>query len=254
MFALERQKRILEILHTDGAVMVSKLAHELEVTEETIRRDLEKLESQEALLRTHGGAVPFNDSSHDLSLEKRKSTNAAQKEKLAYAAAQLIRPGDTIFLDASTTTFYMAKYIKKLCGITVITNSIRVINELSNAENIKLIAIGGKVNANMSFVGGVAEKTIEDNYFATKVFFSSKGITEAAGVLESNEQECDIKRRMIDNSKTKYYLCDKSKIGKVGFVKLASLDALDCIITDGELDEAYAEKLKEYKVEIVKVD
>lgn len=254
MFALERQKRIMELLQSDGAVMVSKLAAELAVTEETIRRDLEKLESQEALLRTHGGAIPIDDSTHDLSLEKRKNTNAAEKEKLAHAAVQHILPGDTIFLDASTTTFYMAKHLKKMSGITVITNSIRVINELSGAENIKLIAIGGQVNANLSFVGGVAEKTIEECYFATKVFFSSKGITENAGVLESNEQECDIKRRMIENSKTKYYLCDKSKIGKVGFVKLASIESLDYFITDCEPDSGYIEKFKEFKVQIIKVD
>lgn len=254
MFALERQKRILEILQSDGAVMVSKLATELNVTEETIRRDLEKLESQEALLRTHGGAIPIDDSTHDLSLEKRKNTNAKEKEKLAQVAVEHILPGDTIFLDASTTTFYMAKFLKKMQGVTVITNSIRIINELANAENIKLIAIGGKVNANLSFVGGVAEKTIEESYFATKVFFSSKGITENAGVLESNEQECDIKRRMIENSKTKYYLCDKSKIGKVGFVKLASIETLDYFITDTELDRGFTEKFNEFKVQVIKVD
>lgn len=253
MFALERQKIILEQLSVSGAVWVSKLAAELDVTEETIRRDLEKLEKQEQLLRTHGGAVAIDDSTHDFSLEKRKSTNSEVKEKLAREAVKHIFPGDTIFLDASTTTFFMAKYLKKMSGITVITNSLLVINELSGCENIRLIAIGGQVNANLSFVGGVAENTIEEHYFATKVFFSSKGINENAGLLESIEQECDIKRRMIDNSKIRYYLCDKSKFGKIGFVKLASLESLDYFITDCELDKGYLQKLKEFKVEVIKV-
>ena len=253
MFALERHKIILDQLQASGSVSVSKLAAELNVTEETIRRDLEKLEKQELLLRTHGGAVSMDDSTLDFSLEKRKSTNSEIKDKLAREAVKHIFPGDTIFLDASTTTFFMAKHLKKISGITIITNSLLVINELSGCDNIRLIAIGGQVNSNLSFVGGVAEKTIEEHYYATKVFFSSKGINETAGILESIEQECDIKRRMIENSKTKYYLCDKSKFGKIGFVKLASLETLDYFITDSDLDEQYREKLAEFNVEVIKV-
>lgn len=253
MFALERHKIILDQLQASGSVSVSKLAAELNVTEETIRRDLEKLEKQELLLRTHGGAVSMDDSTLDFSLEKRKSTNSEIKDKLAREAVKHIFPGDTVFLDASTTTFFMAKHLKKISGITIITNSLLVINELSGCDNIRLIAIGGQVNSNLSFVGGVAEKTIEEHYYATKVFFSSKGINETAGILESIEQECDIKRRMIENSKTKYYLCDKSKFGKIGFVKLASLETLDYFITDSDLDEQYREKLAEFKVEVIKV-
>ncbi len=253
MFALERHKIILDQLQASGSVSVSKLAAELNVTEETIRRDLEKLEKQELLLRTHGGAVSMDDSTLDFSLEKRKSTNSEIKDRLAREAVKHIFPGDTIFLDASTTTFFMAKHLKKMSGITIITNSLLVINELSGCDNIRLIAIGGQVNSNLSFVGGVAENTIEEHYYATKVFFSSKGINETAGILESIEQECDIKRRMIENSKTKYYLCDKSKFGKIGFVKLASLETLDYFITDSDLDEQYREKLAEFKVEVIKV-
>jgi len=232
MFALERQKKILEFLDRDGAVWVSKLSTEFSVAEETVRRDLEKLEKQEVLVRTHGGAVPIDENNVELSLEKRKHTNSESKEKVARAAVEHIVPGDTIFLDASTTTFYIAKMLKKMSNITVITNSIRVINELSGYEGIKLIAIGGKVSDNQSFIGSVAEDTIEKCYFASKVFFSSKGISENKGVLESNELECGIKQKMIANSKEKFYLCDRSKIGRVGFAKLAPLESISCFITD----------------------
>jgi DeoR/GlpR family transcriptional regulator of sugar metabolism len=253
MFALERQKKIIELLAADGAVWVSKLSCELGVTEETVRRDLEKLEKQEVLLRTHGGAVPIDDSTNDLSLEKRKNTNSAEKEKLAEAASKFIVTGDTVFLDASTTTFYLAKFIKKMSGVTVITTSIRVINELAGVEGIKLIAVGGMVNQNQSFTGGIAEKTIEQNYFASKMFFSCKGITESAGVLDSNEHECSIKRCMLKNSGMKYCICDKSKIGKVGFVKIAPIEDINYFISDGEVSGSLKDKLDECKVEIVKV-
>ncbi len=252
MFALERQKRILEILNSDGAVWVSKLSVELGVTEETVRRDLEKLEKQEALIRTHGGAVPIADSSsYDLSLEKRKQTNSAAKELLAKAAAQHIVPGDTIFLDSSTTTFYIAKELKKIRNITVITHSLRVINELSGTESVKLITVGGLVSNNQSFVGSLAENTIRNNFFAGKFFFSSKGVTPDSGILESNEQECFIKQQMFANASKKYYLCDSGKIGKIGFYKLAPLDGIDYFITDAELSKEYTDKFHDFGIEYI---
>ena len=117
MLAPERHKLILSDLARDGVVSVSKLAAEIGVTEETIRRDLEKLERREALRRTHGGAVSIDETTYELSLEKRKATNVPEKQKLAIIAANLVFSGDTIFLDASTTTFFMAKEFKKLKNI-----------------------------------------------------------------------------------------------------------------------------------------
>lgn len=254
MFALERQKIILEKLNLDGAVWVSKLSTELGVTEETIRRDLEKLENQEVLVRTHGGAVPITDSSYEVSLEKRKQTNLAAKEKLAKAAAEYILSGDTIFLDSSTTTFYIAKEIKKLKNITVISNSLRVINELSNVENIKTIGVGGVVSNNQSTVGYLAENSIRNDFYAVKFFFSSKGVSADVGILESNEQECAIKKQMIKNSNEKYYLCDSSKIGRVGFYKLAPIENIDYFITEAKLDNDYIDKFNEFDVKYIHVE
>lgn len=254
MFALERQKRILELLSENGAVWVSRLSSELGVTEETVRRDLEKLEKQEMLMRTHGGAVPIDDSTYEMSLEKRKSTNVDIKMSLAKEAVKYISPGDTIFLDASTTTFYMSKELKKMKNVTIITNSIRIVNELYGQSGVQVISVGGKVSRNQSFVGSLAESNISDNYFASKIFFSSKGITKDAGVLESNEEECGIKQHMLKNCKQKYYLCDKSKIGRIGFVKLAPLDCINHIITEAVLDEKWQNRLGELNIDIIKVD
>lgn len=253
MFALERQKKILEILDAEGSVQVSKLSLVLDVTEETVRRDLEKLEKQEYLTRTHGGAIPIDESGYELSLEKRKHTNSETKEKLALEAVKHIVSGDTIFLDASTTTFYMAKELKKMKNVTVITNSIRIVDELAGYENIKLISVGGKVSTNQSFVGTISEDIIKEYFFASKVFFSSKGITEDVGILESNEFECGIKQKMIENSSKRFYLCDRSKIGKVGFVKLCGFDKINTIITDAELDLSFQAKLSELKIDIIKI-
>ncbi len=254
MFALERQKIILEKLNLDGAVWVSKLSTELGVTEETIRRDLEKLENQEVLVRTHGGAVPITDSSYEVSLEKRKQTNLIAKEKLAKAAAEHILPGDTIFLDSSTTTFYIAKEIKKIKNVTVISNSLRVINELSNVENIKTIGVGGVVSNNQSTVGYLAENSIRNNFYAVKFFFSSKGVSPEAGILESNDQECAIKKQMLANSNEKYYLCDASKIGRVGFYKLTPIEQINYFITEAKLDNSYTDIFNEYDIKYIQAE
>ena len=200
MFALERQKKILEILDAEGSVQVSKLSTVLDVTEETVRRDLEKLEKQEKLLRTHGGAVPVDDNKYEPSLEKRRKINVEGKEKVAVLAAQLISPGETIFLDASTTTYFIARELKKMQNITVITNSLHSIAELSQNKDIKVIGTGGMVGENGSFVGSIAEDSVREKYVADKIFFSSRGVTADRGVLDSNEQECAMKKCMMANS------------------------------------------------------
>lgn len=253
MLALERHKRILEILSLHGAVMVSKLSNELGVTEETVRRDLEKLESQELLRRTHGGALPMDEGSYEFSLEKRKTLNVEVKKELARKAVQHIATGDTVFLDASTTTFYMAKEIKSMKNVTVITNSLRVINELAGSENVKVIAVGGIVSNNQSLIGAMAENYITENYFADKMFFSSKGIGDNAIILEGNEQECFIKQRMIKNSRICYYLCDKSKIGRVGYMRLSSFENIAYLITDAEVEGLLKSTLAEYNVEVINI-
>jgi len=253
MFAPERHKRILELLEESGSVLVSKLSDELGVTEETVRRDLEKLEKSEALMRTHGGAVPVSRTSYELSIEKRKKINVDVKQRLAKAACNHIMPGDTIFLDASTTTFYMAKELRGLNNLTVITNSLRVINELVACENIKVVAVGGLVSNNFSFVGALAHTTIAEKYFAGKLFFSSRGVSADAGILESNEDEKNIKTAMLGNCEQAFYLCDSTKIGKVGFTKLAKFDDIDYFITDAELDEKMCEVLAASDVTVEKI-
>lgn len=253
MLALERQKKILELLNLEGSVMVSKLSAELGVTDETVRRDLEKLEAQELLRRTHGGALPISEGSYELSLEKRKVLHVEAKQALAHKAVEFLASGDSIFLDASTTTFYMAKEIKNMKNLTVITNSLRIINELSSASGIKVIAIGGIVSNNQSLVGALAENTVKENYFADKMFFSSKGIGDSGIILEGNEQECYIKQQMIANSRTRYYLCDKSKIGRVGFMKLTSFLPIEYLVTDAVLEDSLNDIMTENNVNVVRI-
>ncbi|MEE0867564.1 MAG: DeoR/GlpR family DNA-binding transcription regulator [Clostridia bacterium] len=251
MLAFERQQRIIELLHESGAVSVSRLSSEFGVAEETIRRDLEKLEKQEKLLRTHGGAIPVDDSKHEPSIEKRRKLNVEEKKCIARVAAELISPGDTIFLDASTTTFFLARELKGMQNITVITNSLQTMEELSGVDGIKLIGTGGIVGSNLSFVGSLAENAVREKYFANKMFFSSRGITLQAGILDSNEQECAMKKCMMENSQQKIYVCEHSKIDRIGFAKLASFEEIDTFVTDLPLDEEWHRIFDEANTQLI---
>ncbi len=251
MFAIERQQRILEKLKENGAVSVSKLSTEFSVAEETVRRDLEKLEKEEKLLRTHGGAVAIDENKYEPSIEKRRKINVEGKEKVAALAAGLISPGETIFLDASTTTYFIARELRKMKNITVITNSLQTIAELSENKDIKVIGTGGIVGENGSFVGSLAENSVREKYVADKIFFSSRGVTAERGILDSNEQECAMKKCMMENSCKKIYVCEHTKIGRIGFAKLASFDETDFFVTENKLDEEWQRKLEEAGVSVL---
>ena len=251
MFAIERQQRILEKLKEDGAVSVGRLSAEFSVAEETIRRDLEKLEKEEKLLRTHGGAVAIDENKYEPSIEKRRKINVEGKEKVAVLAAGLVSPGETIFLDASTTTYYIARELRKMKNITVVTNSLQTIAELSQNKDIKVIGTGGIVGENGSFVGSLAENSVREKYVADKIFFSSRGVTAERGILDSNEQECAIKKCMMENSCKKIYVCEHTKIGRIGFAKLASFDEIDFFVTENKIDGEWQRKMEEAGVEVI---
>ena len=137
--------------------------------------------------------------------------------------------------------------------ITVVTNSLRVINELAGIPEIKVIVVGGMTSANQSIVGNIAENDIKNNYFANKVFFSSRGVNYS-GILDSNEQECFIKLSMMQNSTEKYYLCDKSKVNKIGFFKLANFEDVDYVITEKDaFDKQLTNSLADASVEVIEV-
>ena len=138
-------------------------------------------------------------------------------------------------------------------NIAVITNSIRVINELCGIEGIKVIAVGGIVSANQSLIGSATENEIAENYFADKMFFSSRGIGDNAVILEGNEQECFVKRSMMKNARIHYYLCDKSKIGKVGYRRLASFNEVEYLVTDATVTNTLKAVLEESGTKIIPV-
>jgi DeoR family transcriptional regulator, fructose operon transcriptional repressor len=234
MLAAERQQKIVEIVNERLSVRVSELSKLFSVTEETIRRDLEKLERENKLKRSHGGAISIRDET-EIDFSEREITNVAEKKAIAQEAVKQISSGDRIILDASTTAWYLAKSLPDM-PLTVVTNSIKVAIELSKKEKIQVISTGGMLlPRSLSYVGPLAERSLE-TYHVDKAFLSCKGIHLESGLSESNEWQALLKKRMMDIADQTILMADSSKFGIRTFVHMASLSNIDHIITDNKID------------------
>ena len=234
------------------SLTVQDAAKQFDVAEETIRRDLKNLERQNLIVRTHGGAVIADHASAEISYEKRKRINISGKDLIGKKAAEFVNDGDTLILDASTSSFFVAKYVKHKKGITVITNAQNVIGELSGIEEIELVSTGGVLRRkSMSYVGRIAESGLS-HYQANKLFFSCMGFSLERGITDSNEQESDIKKIMIRCSHEKILLCDQTKFNQVGYASTATLEDIDLMITDKDLTPEELESMNHYSIKTVR--
>ena len=176
MLGLERRQRIMEKIRLDRKVYVSDLAQTFKVTEETIRRDLEKLESQDLLRRSYGGAVITESTSEDLSYKRRSSINSESKLAIAEKAAQMVQDGDTVMMDSSTTCQALLQRLKGQRDITVITNSIRLMNDFMGS-GFKMICTGGTMReSSCALTGTIASQTLE-KYYVDFTFIAAKAST-----------------------------------------------------------------------------
>lgn len=252
MLAVERRNQIEQLISKNKSVLVVDLAKRFDVTTETIRGDLEKLEKQGVLVRTYGGATVVEGNEPDMAIQVRDTINYEGKHNIGTRAAQLIKDGETIFLDASTSSLHVARNIKEKRGVTVITNAEKVVMELAGCDNIRVICTGGRLEPkNMSYVGRIAEKVIRDHYYANKFFFSCRGVTLHRGLMESSEAEAEIKKAMLDMSESAVLLCDHKKLGRLGVNLISQITDIDCLITDVKLDEEWTKALTENDVNLI---
>lgn len=250
MLALERRKIILEKIHKDKKVIVSELSKEFDVSEETIRRDLEKLADEGHVIKSYGGAVINEIGSIDLPFNVRWKANAAGKQKIAELVNKEVKDGEHIFLDASTTAVFIAKNLKQKKHLTIITNSIEILLELSDVTDWNIIDTGGTLKGDsMSLVGKKATDNIE-RYNADKVFLSCKGIDMKKGVTEGNDETGSIKQSMIESSSKVYLTVDSTKFDKIAFSTICPLSRIDVIITDKKPEEKWITLLGEKGIEI----
>ncbi len=251
MLAVERRKLILEKVHKEKKVIVSELSKEFEVSEETIRRDLDKLADEGHVIKSYGGAVINEIGSIDLPFNVRWKSNSLGKKKIAELINKEINDGDHIFLDASTTAVFIAKNIKQKKRLTVITNSIENLLELSDVSGWDIISTGGLLKqGTMSLMGKRASDTIE-RYNADKVFFSCKGIDFEKGITEGNDETASIKQSMMMSAKKVYLTVDSSKFGKVGFSNICKLSKIDVVVTEKKPEDRWLQTFEELGIECI---
>lgn len=252
MLIADRHQSIIELVKEKGSVRVAELSQIFSKTEETIRRDLEKLELQGKLIRSHGGAISVGDSDpFVISYVERELTNVKEKKLIAVEAVKHVNEGDEIILDASTTAWYMAIALPNI-KITVLTNSIKVATELSSKEKITVISTGGLLRSDsLSYIGPLAESSLK-SYHVNKAFISCKGFHLEHGMSESNEQQALVKEVMINKADIVYIMIDYSKFGIQAFTQLSSLDMIDYIITDSTIDPEIAKMLDNKSLSLIK--
>src|SRR5690554_3221624 len=188
MFAEERRLKIAEMINRGDSVKVAPLAKEFNVSESTIRRDLNQLEKFGLIMRTHGGAVSTEINKLEATFVEKQDKYSEEKETIGKIAAQQIKDGDTVILDSGTTTWYLSKFINAK-NITIITNSIALANELSNREDIQLINTGGIIRSNTKAqVGSITEKAIRQ-FRVDKAFLGANGISLKSGITTPTLQE-----------------------------------------------------------------
>lgn len=251
MLAIERKNAILSKLLMEGKVLVNDLSREYGVTEETIRRDLEKLEKEGFAKKTYGGAVKIENFNIDLPFHVRKQTNVESKQYIASVIGSMISDGDYIMLDSSTTALNIIKSIMHKKKITLITNSIEILLELSNKSGWTVISTGGMLKeGSLSLVGYQAERMVS-SFHVDMAICSSKGLDSEMGVTDSNERDAEIKKAFFKSAKKRILALDSSKFDKTSFVKVCDISDVNMIVTEKKPSDFWTEQLRQTGVEVV---
>ena len=241
MMNREREQEILSILKTTNSfVTVRQLCESLYASESSIRRDLKALEARGLVKRSYGGAELENNYSNIVTFNYRTRQNISAKRKIAQKAAPLIKDGDIVFLDQSSTAFYLAEQIIDRSSLTVVTNNIEITMLLSNSK-IRLLSSGGFLsdeNRNC-LIGGDAQRTFEGIY-ADIAFFSVKAVSEDGVVTDCSREEVVVRDAMLKNAAKRVLLCDSSKFGGRAPFKQCKLEDVDWLISEDDRAQHFA--------------
>lgn len=252
MLAANRHDEIIKLMHRNRFVKVSQLSTLFNVSEETIRRDLDKLEKDGLLKKLHGGAVPIGVTSVDniKPVMERIEENIDGKKIIAQLAYNTIEDGDSLILDSGSTTLQLAKILNDK-KVTVITNDINIAYELSLKNNINLIVTGGNIaQKSFSLVGPEAERYLK-SFNVNKLFLSTGGIKLKHGLTASNSMDAALKKIMINVADKVICLADHSKFGKVALVTFGSFSDIDLIISDKIDDISYIKVFEDTGIELI---
>lgn len=248
MLAVERKNSILGLLQSDGRVVVSELAEKFDVSEETIRRDLEKLERDGLVQKSYGGAVLNENAQSDMPLAVRKRTNVIGKQKIAELVSRCVPDNSSIMLDSSSTALFIAKRIKDRKNMVVITNSLEILVELKDRKEWKIFSSGGQLGEDsLALVGSQADKMIS-SFHVDSAIISCKGFDINKGFTDSNDMHASTKRTMLENCEKRVLAVDSSKFNRIAFNVVGTLSDIDVLVTDLKPADDWLEKFRQYGV------
>ncbi|HEY5859898.1 MAG: DeoR/GlpR family DNA-binding transcription regulator [Actinomycetota bacterium] len=248
----ERLSAILEALANDGSVGVADLATQLDVSAATVRRDLEFLEHQRMLTRTHGGAVA-QGVLYELPLRYKSARHQEEKKRIAAEAATRVADGVAIGLTGGTTTTEVARAVIDRQRLTVVTNALNIASELAIRPNLKLVVTGGHARPeSYELVGPLAEQALAGLNLDV-VFLGVDGISPTAGITTHHEVEAHTNLALIERARHVVVVTDSSKIGLVAFAQICPIDRVHEVITDAGADRGLLAELREAGVDVVTV-
>lgn len=251
MLAIERRNAILEKLQAERRVVVSELSQIYKVSEETIRRDLEKLENDGFVIKSYGGAVINENANVDLPFNIRKKRNVISKQKIAEVISSRIKDGTSIMLDASSTAVYIAKALKERKNLTLITNSIEILIEMFDTPNVNVLSTGGAMReGSFALVGPQTDKMLK-SYHVDVAVVSAKGFDLETGMTDTEELHANNKKTMLHAGREKVLAVDSSKFGKTAFTEIGTLEDISMVVTDAKPDEVWLQAFKEYGIECI---
>ena len=247
----ERQKKMMEYIEANTSAQIRELAERFHVSEATVRRDLDELDQQGALRRTHGGAIKVDRST---SYESKYSEKIAQmtdeKHHIAERAAQMVHPGDTVIIDSGTTTFYIAQALSHLENLTVITNDLYIAYQIALRPSSTLIVTGGtRRQGRQELVGTLTENFIRDTHVDI-AFIGVDGVDLMGGVTNANFSEVGVKRLMLSAAERSVVAVDHSKFGRIALAKICDLQEISLLLTDTGLDPELLGRLHKLNVNI----
>lgn len=250
MFAEERKREIQKLLQAQGKVKTLALAELFEVSEPTIRRDINEMEEQGLLIRTHGGAIALDTAEKEPSFVEKSDRLQKEKEQIGRIAAAMIHDGDTVVMDTGTTTLMIARHMQAE-NVTVVTNSLDIAYELENKPNVEILITGGVIRWNTrAMVGPVADSAL-DRFRVDLAFIGANAVSIENGITTPNVGEADIKRKMIRVARKTFLVLDHTKFDRTTFSRIADLSEISGIITDPGVSNDIVRRYEQADVSII---
>lgn len=247
----ERQKQILSLLSQQGRLSVSEIVTQFSISEATARRDLETLAAKGKAQRVHGGVIAVEQAPPESPILEREKEQAEEKARIGRAAASMVGNHETVFLGSGTTVLEIARNLRDHRDLTVITNSLPVLNMLAGRKEITVVSLGGMLReSELSFIGHITEQALVEVH-ADKVFMGTRGISLEHGLTNDFLQETLTDRAILKSGREVIIVADHTKVNRVATVLLAPLSQMNMLVSDSKADKKFVQALRRQNIQVV---